>query len=103
MTRLKKLVLNNPVILKLSEPQLPDANQLAQYVIKLEEGKFVLIYALFKLELIRGKTLLFVSSVDRCYKLKLYLEQFMVPCCVLNSGLPVATRLHTVSQFNKGV
>ena len=104
MTRLKKLVLNNPVILKLSEPQLPDANQLAQYVIKLEEeDKFVLIYALFKLELIRGKTLLFVSSVDRCYKLKLYLEQFMIPCCVLNSELPVATRLHTVSQFNKGV
>merc|ERR1712117_402199 len=88
----------------LSEPQLPDATQLAQYVIKLEEeDKFVLIYALFKLELIRGKTLLFVSSVDRCYKLKLYLEQFMIPCCVLNSELPVATRLHTVSQFNKGV
>jgi ATP-dependent RNA helicase DDX56/DBP9 len=83
---------------------LPDANQLAQYVIKLEEeDKFVLIYALFKLELIRGKTLLFVSSVDRCYKLKLYLEQFMIPCCVLNSELPVATRLHTVSQYNKGV
>jgi len=104
VTRLKKLVLNNPVILKLSEPQLPDSSQLAQYVIKLEEeDKFVLIYALFKLELIRGKTLLFVSSVDRCYKLKLYLEQFMIPCCVLNSELPVATRLHTVSQFNKGV
>jgi superfamily II DNA/RNA helicase len=38
-------------------------------VIKLEEEeKFVLIYALFKLELVRGKTLMFVSSVDRCYK-----------------------------------
>jgi len=42
---------------------------LFQYVIKLEEEeKFVLIYALFKLELVRGKTLMFVSSVDRCYK-----------------------------------
>ena len=66
MTRLKKLVLNNPVVLKLSEPQLPDSSQLTQYVIKLEEEeKFVLIYALFKLELIRGKSLMFVSSVDR--------------------------------------
>merc|ERR1711936_39929 len=45
----------------------------------------------------------FVSSVDRCYKMKLYLEQFNIPCCVLNSELPVATRLHTVEQFNKGV
>jgi len=104
VTRLKKLVLNNPVVLKLSEPQLPDSSQLTQYVIKLEEEeKFVLIYALFKLELIRGKSLMFVSSVDRCYKMKLYLEQFNIPCCVLNSELPVATRLHTVEQFNKGV
>ena len=104
VTRLKKLVLNNPVVLKLSEPQLPDSSQLSQYVIKLEEeDKFVLIYALFKLELIRGKSLIFVSSVDRCYKMKLFLEQFSIPCCVLNSELPVATRLHTVSQFNKGV
>jgi ATP-dependent RNA helicase DDX56/DBP9 len=28
--RLKKLVLNNPVVLKLSEPQLPDSSQLTQ-------------------------------------------------------------------------
>ena len=34
---------------------------------------------------------------NRCYKMKLYLEQFNIPCCVLNSELPVATRLHTVS------
>ena len=40
MTRLKKLVLNNPVVLKLSEPQLPDSSQLTQYVIKLEEEEY---------------------------------------------------------------
>merc|ERR1719228_1601325 len=102
--RLKKLVLHNPVTLRLSEPDLPDPSQLTQYVIKLEEvDKVILVYALFKLELIKGKTLMFVSSVDRCYKMKLYLEQFSIPCCVLNSELPVATRLHTVEQFNKGV
>ena len=66
VTRLKKLVLNNPVVLKLSEPQLPDSSQLTQYVIKLEEEeKLVLIYALFKLELTGGKSLMFVSSVER--------------------------------------
>merc|ERR1719319_1739435 len=102
--RLKKLVLHNPVVLRLSEPDLPDSSQLTQYVIKLEEvDKVILVFALFKLELIRGKTLVFVSSVDRCYKIKLYLEQFSIPCCVLNSELPVATRCHTVNQFNKGV
>jgi len=97
-------VLHSPVILRLAEPDLPDASQLTQYVIKLEElDKVILVYALFKLELIRGKTLMFVSSVDRCYKIKLYLEQFSIPCCVLNSELPVATRCHTVNQFNQGV
>jgi len=102
--RLKKLVLHNPVTLRLSEPDLPDPSQLTQYVIKLEEvDKVILVYALFKLELIKGKTLMFVSSVDRCYKMKLYLEQFSIPCCVLNSELPTATRCHTVNQFNQGV
>ena len=89
MTRLKKLVLNNPVVLKLSEPQLPDSSQLTQYVIKLEEEeKFVLIYALFKLELIRGKSLMFVSSVDRWIEFRqLYLD-ITVPQVLQDEALP---------------
>jgi len=92
--QLKKLVLHNPVILKLEEDsQLPPGSQLTQYQIKIEEeDKFVLIYALFKLRLVRGKSIVFVNNVDRCYKLKLYLEQFQIPVCVLNSELPAATR-----------
>jgi len=102
--RLKKMLCNNPVVLKLMEPDLPDATQLTQYVFKLEEkDKYVFIYALFKLQLIRGKTIIFVSTVDRCYKMKLYLEQFAIPVCLLNSELPSATRCHVVSQFNQGV
>jgi len=101
---LKHLVLNNPVILKLTEPDLPEATKLTQYVFQIEyQEKYVLMLALFKLQLIRGKTIIFVSSVDRCYKLKIFLEQFGVPCCVLNSELPAASRCHVVSQFNRGV
>jgi len=33
-----------------------------------EEDKFLLMYALLKLKLIRGKMILFVNTVDRCYK-----------------------------------
>lgn len=89
-----------------------------------EESKFVFMYALFKLKLIRGKTILFVNSVDRCYKLKLFLEQFGIPVCVLNSELPATSRYwnftvtmkimsffneffcfrsHIVGQFNQGI
>jgi len=102
--RLKQMLCNNPVVLKLLEPDLPDASQLSQYVLKLEDkDKFVFIYALFKLNLIRGKTIIFVSTVDKCYKMKLYLEQFGISVCLLNSELPAASRCHVVSQFNQGV
>ena len=66
-----KLVLHNPVSLKLEEPSLPDSAQLTQYKILLEEDdKFVLIYALFKLKLIQGKTIIFVNSVDKTKSLQ---------------------------------
>lgn len=51
---------------------------------------------------IRGKSIIFVHTVDRCYKLKLFLEQFGIPTCVLNSELPATSRCRAVSQFNNG-
>ncbi|CAI5667757.1 putative ATP-dependent RNA helicase DDX56 [Oreochromis niloticus] len=100
---LKELLLHNPVILKLQGSQLPDSSQLQQYSIKCEEeDKFLLVYTLLKLCLVKGKTLLFVGTVDRCYRLKLFLEQFGIPACVLNSELPVQSRCHIIAQFNQG-
>ncbi|XP_040014207.1 probable ATP-dependent RNA helicase DDX56 [Xiphias gladius] len=100
---LKELLLHNPVILKLQGSQLPDSSQLQQYSIKCEEeDKFLLIYTLLKLRLVQGKTLVFVGAVDRCYRLKLFLEQFGIPACVLNSELPIQSRCHIITQFNQG-
>ncbi|XP_051896844.1 probable ATP-dependent RNA helicase DDX56 isoform X1 [Pristis pectinata] len=100
---LKELVLHNPVILKLQESRLPDSSQLTQYRINCEEEeKFLLIYTLLKLSLIRGKTIIFVNSIDRCYRLKLFLEQFSIFSCVLNSELPIHSRCHIIGQFNRG-
>ncbi|XP_029025050.1 probable ATP-dependent RNA helicase DDX56 isoform X2 [Betta splendens] len=100
---LKELLLHNPVILKLQGSLLPDSSQLQQYSIMCEEEvKFLLIYTLLKLQLVRGKTLVFVGTVDRCYRLKLFLEQFAIPACVLNSELPVQSRCHIITQFNQG-
>lgn len=74
---------------------------------------------ILKLHLIKGKCILFVDDVDRCYRLKLFLEQFSIKSCVLNSELPLNSRrisilisytsihlcirYHTVQEFNKGV
>ncbi|XP_060643413.2 probable ATP-dependent RNA helicase DDX56 [Anolis sagrei] len=101
---LKELVLHNPVTLKLQESQLPGPSQLSQFHIQCEaeEDKFLLLCVLLKLSLVRGKVILFVGSIDRCYRLKLFLEQFSIPACVLNSELPAKSRCHIISQFNKG-
>lgn len=101
---LKNLVLRKPVIIKLEEPELPKCDQLAQYHISCQEDeKFVLLIALIKLNLLRGRTIIFVNSLKKCYKLKLFLEQFAVRSCLLNPELPVASRCNVVDQFNKGV
>ncbi|KAK9879462.1 hypothetical protein WA026_006533 [Henosepilachna vigintioctopunctata] len=104
VNKLKTLVLHNPVILKLEEPELAPASQLSHYHMLAEEmDKATILYSLLKLHLIRGKTIIFVNTVDKCYKIKLYLEQFRIPTCVLNSELPAAIRCHSVYQFNQGV
>lgn len=75
-----------------------------QYVLKVaEDEKFLLIYAMFKLQLIKGKTIVFVGDVDRSYRVKLFLEQFGIKSAVLNSELPLASRTHIVEEFNKNV
>lgn len=101
---LKNLVLRKPVIIKLEEPDLPNCDQLAQYYVSCQEDeKFVIVIALIKLNLLGGRTIIFVNSLKRCYKLKLFLEQFAVSSCLLNPELPIATRCNIVDQFNKGV
>ena len=101
---LKNLVLRKPVIIKLEEPELPKCDQLAQYHISCQEDeKFVLLIALIKLNLLCGRTIIFVNSLKRCYKLKIFLEQFAVRSCLLNPELPIASRCNVVEQFNKGV
>lgn len=102
---LKSLIMNNPVILKLEEPDLPESDRLHQYHIEVfdDEEKFVLINALLKLGLIVGKSIIFVNTVNRCYQLKLFLEQFGISTCVLNSELPIVSRCHVVEKFNSGV
>ena len=100
---LKGLLCREPVTLKL-EDKKENGQDLVQYVVKCgEDEKFLLIYVILKLQLIKGKIIIFVADVDRSYHVKLYLEQFGIKSCVLNSELPVNSRLHAVQEFNKGI
>ncbi|KAH8858996.1 putative ATP-dependent RNA helicase DDX56 [Schistosoma japonicum] len=86
------------------EAFLPGDNQLTQYIISAEdEDKYAILIALFKLRIVRGKTLIFTNSVDRCYKLRLFLDEFGIRAALLNSELPVKSRSHIIDQFNRGL
>ncbi|BGP33112.1 ATP-dependent DNA/RNA helicase [Rhodotorula toruloides] len=100
---LKGVVLRNPVVLKLEEDEDELAN-LSQYCVRCtEEDKFLLLYVILKLRLIKGKCLIFVNDTDRGYRVKLFLEKFGIKSGVLNAELPFNSRYHAVQEFNRGV
>ncbi|PVH94887.1 DEAD-domain-containing protein [Periconia macrospinosa] len=99
----KGLFCRDPVILNLDDLE-KDSQLVKQYVLPCgEEEKFLIVYAMFMLKLITGKSIIFVGDVDRSYRVKLFLEQFGIKSCVLNSELPLASRLHIVEEFNKNI
>lgn len=81
MEALKELVLHNPAVLKLEESHLPEDTYLAQHIVKCEDvDKYLILYALLAFKLLSGKILLFVNSIDECYRLKV---QVALPCLVV--------------------
>ncbi|QLQ82156.1 hypothetical protein HG537_0G04110 [Torulaspora globosa] len=102
---LKKQFCRSPAILKFNDDEIAKGEtKLVQYYVMVSEfDKFLLCYVIFKLGLIKGKTLIFVGNIDRGYRLKLLLEQFGIKSCILNSELPANSRQHIVDQFNKNV
>lgn len=93
----------NPTLLDLEEPDA-EGEGVTQLVTKCaEDEKFLLAYIIFKLQLVKGKCIIFVADIDRCYRLKLFFEQFGIRSCILNSELPVNSRIHVVEEFNRNV
>lgn len=100
---LKSKFCSKPAILKLNDENATKSQLLQYYAKTTEFDKFLLAYVIFKLNLIKGKTIVFVNNIDRGYRLKLFMEQFGIRCCILNSELPINSRLHIVEEFNKNV
>lgn len=106
---LKALLLHSPVIIKVdddleSSTDAPTGRTLKQYSIPANgDEKFLFTYVTLKLNLLKGKILIFCNTTDRAYKLKLYLDQFGIKCAVLNPELPLLSRHGIVDQFNRSV
>lgn len=92
-----------PKVLKLNDDEVTkNKDKLIQYYIKTSEfDKFLMTFVILKLNLIKGKILVFVNNIERGYRLKLFLEQFGIKGCILNSELPINSRLHIIDQYNK--
>ncbi|KAF8940738.1 P-loop containing nucleoside triphosphate hydrolase protein [Dissophora ornata] len=101
---LKQLVLRSPAILKMEDKTMDSTwdNLKQLYTVCSETDKYLILYVLLKLKLLKGKCIIFVNNIERCYRLKLFLEQFSIPSVVLNSELPLNSRVHIVEEFNKG-
>ena len=113
LQELRRVVLHSPAILKLEEDDEYDIGQhdpagrggnLAQFYLSLPSAKdkYLVLYVFLKLGLLRGKGLFFVNGIDAGYRLKLFLEQFHIRSAVLNSELPLKSRLSIIEHFNVG-
>ncbi|KAL2015940.1 hypothetical protein VTK56DRAFT_4530 [Thermocarpiscus australiensis] len=101
---LKGIFCRNPTLLDLKEEFGAEDEKLTQFYVKCgEDDKWLISYLIFKLQLIKGPCLIFVADIDRSYRLKLFFEEFGIRSCVLNSELPINTRIKIIEEFNRGI
>eukprot|EP01084_Bolivina_argentea_P248285 415283_1 len=102
---LKRIILQNPVVVKLDSGQTDGPPPLTQLYLPLadEKDKLLAIFAFIKLGLMPGKGLLFVNDVDSTFRVKLFLEKFGIRSAVLNAELPLNSRMHILEEFNHGI
>lgn len=70
-----------------------------------DPSSFLLLMLILKLKLspFAGRTVVYLDSPLRAFKLRLFLEQFGVRGVVLDASMPARTRVHKVEEFNRGV
>ena len=97
-------LMHHPIIVEIDESGF-DNSKLKEYYFQVSTfgEKFLLMYGLFNLNIIKGKCIVFVHNIDLSYRLKLFLEKFMIPSAVLNPTLPYNSRQSVIDKFNRGM
>ena len=103
LDKLSKSMLHSPVLLDVKE-DLSASHKLQQFYLETsEEEKYLVLFVFLKLGLLKGKGLIFVRDVNKCYRLKLFLQQFFLSSAVISAEVPFNSRIHMVQEFNQGV
>jgi ATP-dependent RNA helicase DDX56/DBP9 len=116
---IKEQLLRNPTNIKLTEEEtegpaggtddiVVDArrvrkNQLHHHYIvaTTEAHNYTLLYSLFRLNVLQGKSLIFVDDEDHTYKLQHFLEQLSIATVVYDASLPLNVRLDVLKRFQR--
>lgn len=99
--KLQEFVLNNPIRLDIVETSRSSLLS-HYYVIVGPNNSYEVLMHLLKNNRIGKRVLLFVNTTNHGYKVRLFLERFGIKSSVLNSQLPVASRIHILNDFNRG-
>ncbi|CAJ1989099.1 DBP9 / ATP-dependent DEAD/H RNA helicase [Leishmania donovani] len=62
-----------------------------------------LLFGLYRMALITGKTLIFVNDDEQTYRLQNFLEQLGVATLAYDANLPINVRLDTLRRFQSGM
>ncbi|EEA08104.1 DEAD/DEAH box helicase family protein [Cryptosporidium muris RN66] len=64
--------------------------------------KWLMLYVLFKMQVIPIKCLIFASSIDMAYSIRLFLDKFDISAGIMSPILPFSTRQLIIQYFNQG-
>lgn len=109
MDKFRGAVLRNPLVVKINSTMNENLDEFviraSHYVARLRNSgdRYLVTYAMLRLNVLCGKVLIFVNHVNSAFRLKLFLDQFKIKSAVLNAELPANSRIHCVQQFNAGI
>ncbi len=62
--------------------------------------KYLCLYGMIKLEIATGRMLIFTSTIDAAYRLKIFFDKFAIRSGVFNTQMPLECRNRVLSAFN---
>jgi len=114
---LKGLMLRSPLSILINEKDISDDlpqksmtqkktqsgnPKCRQYYLAVKESrdKFLALYGMIKMEIVGGRILIFTSSIDSAYKVKIFFDKFALKSGVFNSEMPIECRNRVLAAFN---